>query len=535
MMFKDVLNNKYVKIFLCFLVLIAIISIGLIVNLNYPNILHPDFSANIVLGRVIANENRIFFSKNWYYGHEIRFIHTQIIYSVLFRISSDFRIVTIWATIISLILFSICFLFFLKCIGYKEYSLFLLLLVLIPWPIGDISDYPYYIIILMQQDYIPYLCFAFITLGLFIYHLKLKKHLIPILITNTILTLLYSISGTRALISLIAPLLCLYLVILIKDLSKNGTKTFKSRKNEITLVISIGLSCLAGLIIFKFAIQKIFNIGSLIKFDFSLQSIFNAIGAFFRSISFPSTTSIAKMLFEIFIFFAIITTIIFYFISKKHNEITFEQRLVFDFTLIGVIITFISYCFINFYNDNNGFRYYFLTEIFLVIFTYIPIEAFIKKIKKTNHKKIIIPISSVTSTILILANYHFSYRIVRIFNDPDNNEKLANVVNEIVADKYSISYSCFEDSNLICQLSNGKIDSYTFSWQSFESGLLNSHNQLCEKKSFIKLNNISIVLNIKYINSNLFKKCITKSNYSKQIDTYKIFYVKDAHSFFENA
>ena len=70
----------------------------------YFNFLRSDDSSELVMSRLLSKEGGIL-SGNWYYSTELEILNTQLVYSLLFHFTSDFKFVRIAGQIILTILF----------------------------------------------------------------------------------------------------------------------------------------------------------------------------------------------------------------------------------------------------------------------------------------------------------------------------------------------------------------------------------------------------------------------------------------------
>lgn len=60
---------------------------------NVDMYLDSDMSAELILSKQLADSGKLFFSDNWFYSTEIRFINTQLIFSQYFRIFENWHLV----------------------------------------------------------------------------------------------------------------------------------------------------------------------------------------------------------------------------------------------------------------------------------------------------------------------------------------------------------------------------------------------------------------------------------------------------------
>ena len=65
----------------------ALVFIGFVwfIRTRMTFLLNSDDSSELILGQLLANENRLL-SKSWYYSTELRVVNTQIFYAFFFKI-----------------------------------------------------------------------------------------------------------------------------------------------------------------------------------------------------------------------------------------------------------------------------------------------------------------------------------------------------------------------------------------------------------------------------------------------------------------
>lgn len=127
----------------------------------YFNFLRSDDSSELVMSRLLSKEGGIL-SGNWYYSTELEILNTQLVYSLLFHFTSDFKFVRIAGQIILTILFLGSYYFCLYSMdSQKAENRFWKTAFLTILPISSAWIY-----LIMKAYYIPITGIGFLALGL---------------------------------------------------------------------------------------------------------------------------------------------------------------------------------------------------------------------------------------------------------------------------------------------------------------------------------------------------------------------------------
>ncbi len=143
----------------------ALVWIVLLILLNYfcaSHILNSDISAELVLGKKLADSNSIF-TTDWFYSTEIRVFYTQIVSSFLFHFIDSWNLVRTLMNFIFFVVLLWSYLFAVKPLHLKKRSVYLSSLFLfIPYSIQ------YLYIVHIGNSYIPHFIIVFVCVGLLV-------------------------------------------------------------------------------------------------------------------------------------------------------------------------------------------------------------------------------------------------------------------------------------------------------------------------------------------------------------------------------
>jgi len=158
---KENKAEKRLVIFGKLMLLFAIFMQAWLTNKNYFNFINSDDAADLILPKMLAEKGGIL-SQNWHYSTELSVLNTQIIYSLLFRFISDFKMVRLLGQVIFSGILLVSYYFCLRGIDrlssktrfWKTAFLFII-------PISDAWVY-----LTMKGYYVPYVAAAFVNLGI---------------------------------------------------------------------------------------------------------------------------------------------------------------------------------------------------------------------------------------------------------------------------------------------------------------------------------------------------------------------------------
>lgn len=215
----------------------TILALVLFVLFCMDNLMHSDMSAEVILSKLLADENKLV-TKDWYYSTEIRIVYSQLIMIPLFKVFSSYKLVKQ----ISVFLFYVL----LLVAGHRVMRQFkpdkkweFLGFALIFAPLSN----EYLDMMLLGCFYTSQMICTYLMLALFVKEKGTKKKWIGQSIVFALVALILGLSGLRYLASLYLPL-CIAAGFVLFELEKGLTK--ESWKDD-TVKNKIGLLGLAVL------------------------------------------------------------------------------------------------------------------------------------------------------------------------------------------------------------------------------------------------------------------------------------------------
>lgn len=449
-------NNKIDKkiIFLLLVVIVLLID-TLIVYKYFYQITYYDSSPELVLGELLAKENKLITS-SWYYSTELRVFYTQIINSFLFRFISNYRIVNALSLFFHLSVLEFSLYLFFNQIFKKRGDLFFwfsALWIVIPY------SWVWRTYVFDGMYYIPHFIIILLSISMFYLCINLPKNstniyvkLAILYILQAFLAILAGLGGVRHLEITYMPM---FLACFILAWYDRNIIMFKNK----TLLISLIMLALCGIgyIINNKILAHIMhfrNYGNikLVAFSWSrLERIFTCINENFSFVageklfSFAGIASISSFIIWVVIIIVVPTII------KRFKVFSEEEK----FFLIFTAIQWIMNIFILLFTDTACESRYFLPQILTLLCSLIIFmrKCLIDKIEffKVETKRALCILLSIFIAIETVKGYHDWMK-------EDKTPNLRQVVSYLVENNYEIGYSEFYTGNAIPSLSNGKID-----------------------------------------------------------------------------
>lgn len=237
----------------------TLVWIAALTLLNYfcaSHILNSDISAELVLGKQLADTNRIF-TTDWFYSTEIRVLYTQIVSMVLFRFIDSWNLVRTLMNFIFYAALLWSYLFAVKPLHLKKRSVYLSSLFLfIPYSIQ------YLYIVHIGNSYIPHFIVTFVCVGLLVRLMERKNKWLLLLFC--VCSFYAGLCGIRfAMVYAIPVLLAGIMKIVIDNGCGKGSlfrkETWKSRKVGLTVLSFVTFA--AGLLTNVFVLARFAVVG----------------------------------------------------------------------------------------------------------------------------------------------------------------------------------------------------------------------------------------------------------------------------------
>lgn len=435
-------NNKNYICAICAWFVMYLIDILYAVK-NYFYLINSDTASEMILGNELA-KNGGFLSKAWYYSTELRVLNTQIFYKLAFLISpSNWKNAKIIAMAMLLLVLSLSGLFFVRMIkGERSVQEIVFALILI-CPIGQWYAWN----VLLNLYYVPHISITLLSIGLFIAALRhegIRKVVDYVLLA--LLAMLAAMGGLRQLMICYVPM-GLALCLLVYDMYKEGgIASVKARILDIAgLLVSLGFS-LVG-----YKANRIFaNIYSFEELsenkwqEFSLHELVTSLGQFLglfgwrKDVKILSISGVLNGV-ALILVCVVICLVVKAIRAKDTNDIYEKYYLYFCVASFALQLILYSQC-------NRANETYWIPLIPMIIYL---------AMSKIDEIKLVI--GFVALIVLCSVSTLMPPTPAMI---PTNEEELA-VSTWLVDNGYENGYATFWNSNVVTQLTNGKVQMWT--------------------------------------------------------------------------
>lgn len=466
-------------------------------------VLDSDASSEMVLSKHLSETNQIL-SKEWYYSTELRVVNTQLIYSLIFKLTDNWGMVRFISSVIFRVMILASYFYFMSQteinLKYVFYSAGLMML---PFSTA------YGRIILLHSYYVPHTIFGFLTLGMFLQIFRCKSRSSRAILFALLMVFAFvgCLGGMRYLMILYVPLVLLCTVKFLKKeelstialpVSKNQTEVVRDillSSEAKALGISIcGLMCALGGYVYNSKIlSKVYSFqdysGTVLEvlssenltkvFEYFCQATGYNNGAKLLSV----TGILSVLILGVFLF-----VIYRSFVLTKDEGLEKHKQIIPLFFLSSLIINFFVMIF-----TGIVFALYFLPCLVFIF----PLIALFMDIKlETNlllHKiatlilVCVMICSSIITTQYLLRRPEESPVVYSgiLYSQVNQVERLSPVVKFLSANGYSIGMGTFWNANVITEMTNGQMEMVPIEIKE------NEYIKLYEWLTFKKYQNIS--------------------------------------------
>lgn len=436
---KEMNNIKKAKKVSIAIIIIEIILFAVFVYKRSPYLIDSDSSSEMILGSLLANENRLI-SQNWFYSTEIRVLNTNIFYLISFKLTNNWLLARTITTTLLLIVLVLSFVFYAKMFAGEETAYKLLPIVLLPISIS------YYAFVLFGLYYIPHIAISFLCSGLIIKYATEQKGITLTLIMLLVISLLAGLGGIRQLFIFYAPFTCAcvigWIVNRIRKVKEKDKRLFAS-------VLSTFVSCV-GYLINKFYLVKKYGSwlpGGGINLKFSLHNVKLVFQQLLTSYGYRQEI-ISKVLgitLFVFLVISIICGLIKHFAANDNC---------FIHTLYITIALGMYTCLYAFTTMEIETRYILPISIFSIV----QVGIFFKESSFKFNK--------IAKILIIISCIYNSFSIMSVFAENDynfdvhetNNEERLEIADYLIKNNYLEGFATYWNANVMTELSNGQLE-----------------------------------------------------------------------------
>ena len=439
----------------------------LVLNILWgQNWIDTDMSAEMVFSDFLGDTGHYIASTNWYYSTEFRILYTQLIFVPLLKIIPSWAVVRVITNMITYVILILSYFFMMK--GYERKYIYLTSAVLL-LPISEaIAQH-----VQMGNTYMPHMILMFLSIGL-VRRVEAeetagRKAIWYILLI--VLSIICGASGVRYFLIIYAPLLITaFLRAYVKCGIKEGAlKKWRGELGLFKIAVVSSAAAFAGYIFNSIVIRQSYQFTTYETLSFAtinngiwyerVASVFGCLLEIFGYIPGGSVLSLRGVVTMI----AFVLIVLMYLLVKRTSEDVFggsgalgrddvytDADMADMFFIHYFIAGFAVMAFFLTFTDTTLTPRYFSTCIYMAL----PILIiWLDRESEPAVKKVFILI---LAGCLALSTLKISYSMAT----NDKNEARREVVEYILSDpgKFgSRGYSFFADSNVLMELSDGKL------------------------------------------------------------------------------
>lgn len=418
-------------------------------NKNIDMLISSDDSSELLLGQLLAQENRII-SPNWYYSTELRFLNTNLIYAPLFKVFHSWHTIRMVSLGIMHLIMAVAVWYL--CRKMEKMALFPMILFMVMLPLS--AEYNY--IVHQCAYYIPYIVISMFGFGFVFGYVKsddkMKRKIY--LVLSILLGLLSCVGGARQVVVFYLPLvMCSIILLLIYQKKREEAfKTLTFRFSEISFASFFGAA--VGFVINQKVMHRFCSFRSWnVKYTFfqpaRLMEVLEGMAEFygFRAGAMNLKNTLTYLVMVILLI-GVIRSVL-YAIRYK-EEVSREYYLFAVFFSSALLTIALLFSLTSMYFQT---RYMFpvLMLSFFLIAMWISESKWIPNIRHYVYAGYIL-----TVCLGVILVYHL-IRMTVIMNHDEHTE-LMNIAGYLEESEYYKGYSTFWSANILTEYTDGVLD-----------------------------------------------------------------------------
>lgn len=430
-------SEKRKTIIYAFVVFLCLINIFLFINFTISGILDSDNASELILGKLLSQENSLI-SKNWYYSTELRFISTNVFYALFFKFTNNWHFVRMLSLLSMYLILLLVYLIWGRAIRAKNTWILFGAILFVPF------SKVYYLYVLAGAYYLPNIINIFLIMMLEEFFLTVDSKKKPsFLILAVVISLCSGIGGARQVFMLYIPLFI-----------AGAMSYYRGSNKKINEPLLFSAACLIASVIGYLVNSKILSkYYSFFQYDqisfapLSFDRIINAINGFINSFGYSSGNIFSMALIKNFIcaMWVIVTAVALIFGVKNRDKVSdsYNRVAVFTASMYAIYILLFAFTTMTYVDRYN----------LPIIIMSIPLVAmFLEQVPFEYNIKKNITIGLIVLTFISGMSFMIENRNV------DGNTEKREITQFLLNKGYYNGYSTFWNSNILTELSNGKIE-----------------------------------------------------------------------------
>ena len=423
-------------------------------NVNMERFLNSDDTSELILSKMLAEENRLI-TPNWFYSTELRVFNTQIVYAFFFKFFNNWHKIRIVSEILLSLTMLVSAYWLFRVFKLKKYACVGIAILLLP------TSVHYFEIVLKGAYYYPHIVISILTVAILesLRNLKGKKLLSFILLTVLcVLAFLSGLGGPRQILIVYLPVLVTAVILLVLDSVekyKNGEKSIGKCVKDSIAAGSSPLLCsvpafvfgLAGFIINSTVLHLYYDYFSYdINFkSFNINRLKDVIAFYFRNFGYTEGKVFSENLVHnivCFVWFALFVVSLIVGLKRKKKDLYFRFSLL---TLASYLVYVLVFIFSDIiFKDRHSLVLLWMT---------LPCIFFLFEEIRNKINLRYLPVIMFCGLMLITGA--FRYKTLSERNDLAELKKIAVFLTE---NGYRDGYATFWNGNVLTELSNGYLD-----------------------------------------------------------------------------
>jgi len=441
---EDVKNDKLIIIFSS-IIIAFLLCFTSIFSYRYGwQFLNSDHSAEMFLGKLLAQENK-FVTSSWKYSTEIRLIYQTLFTMPLFKLLGHLED---WALIRSVNIFMntvvllLSYFFLAKQIKIQtKWICITSIFLLVPISTG------YWDIVIFGGYYIFFIAQLFFCTGLFlkiINNAAAAKSFIVYFILFTILSFLLGLQGIRSVLCLHIPLLITSIFLFIRSSEKKKFPLFLGCYGFILCFIGFAFNFLLR---FKFSFYSYDNMRLEKLFEMFFSKLGNSLISILNFFGFSIGASLLSAAGLLSLAAIIGTFILFKIVFKYFRQPQSDYQFLPVFFAVAVI--FNSFVFI-ILEENVIERYFYPFLIF-----FIPLIAILFELTKKSYSHLKFTALFMGIVLFIFGQSYINFQNLSKF---DVNSTRKGCIQYLTDNRLEYGFATFWNSYVTTELSNGKVE-----------------------------------------------------------------------------
>lgn len=406
-----------------------------------------DDASELVLARMLARDGGIL-SANWYYSTELRILNTQLIYSLLFRFLTNFKVIRILGQVILTVIFLASYYFCLcsidsKLAGNRFWKTAFLLVLPIGWP---------WLFLIMKTYYIPHVAITFLALGMACQMQKEdtedRKKLI-LLICGGLLAFVAGLEGIRHIQLAYLPLILSSVWLWWNALEDTGwsLKDFRIPKGSFANLCWF-LCAAAGYLVNTKVLSKVYFFKSYDEQKFTeilgMENIQNSLNGFLEVTGYTgekemlSAGGLCNAIAVVFLCFMLLFLLSIVINMKKYEQ---EDQLILSFLVLSFGLTMFICT-----SLNSVVSRWIMACVAPMVLLFMFLEGY------PAMKRYVLLGGFYCIALLLGSNTYYEIKA------DHENDSIRNVYEFITENDYSYGYSTFWAGNLLTELTNGEFE-----------------------------------------------------------------------------